>query len=63
VPPQPNSGTKIDKSSTENSQLHESLNNKKPAVIVNETTETNSKINKVQDKSMPQDDRPAWKKK
>lgn len=57
------SGTKINNASVENSQLHESLNNKKPAVIVNETTETNSKINKVQDKSMPQDDRPAWKKK
>lgn len=63
VPPQSNSGTKIDKSSTENVQLHESLNSKRPQVVVNQTTEVNSKTNKLEDKSERQDDRPAWKKK
>ncbi len=57
------SGTKINNASVENTQLHESLNNTRPQVIVNQTTESNSKTNKVQDKSTPQDDRPVWKKK
>lgn len=57
------SGTKIDNASVENTQLHESLNNTRPQVIVNQTTESNSKTNKMQDKSTPQDDRPVWKKK
>jgi GH24 family phage-related lysozyme (muramidase) len=63
IPSQTNSGSKIDQSSTENSQLHESLNNTRPQVIVNQTTETNSKTNRMEDKSTPQDDRPVWKKK
>ena len=57
------SGTKINNASVENTQLHESLNNTRPQVIVNQTTETNSKTNNMQDKSTPQDDRPVWKKK
>lgn len=57
------SGTKINNASVENTQLHESLNNTRPQVIVNQTTETSSKTNKMQDKSTPQDDRPVWKKK
>ncbi len=57
------SGTKINNASVENTQLHESLNNTRPQVIVNQTTETNSKTNRMEDKSTPQDDRPVWKKK
>jgi GH24 family phage-related lysozyme (muramidase) len=63
IPSQTNSGSKIDQSSTENSQLNESLNNKRPSVVVNETTEVNTKRSTPKDESKPQDDRPYWKKK
>ena len=63
LPVTQSTGNKIDQSSTENSQLNESLNNKRPSVVVNETTEVNTKRSTPKDESKPQDDRPYWKKK